>query len=152
MPNVRSKIALTPEELESFFNRTKTIVMATHNHDGFPHLAPMWFNMIDGLVHMHTYRASQKVRNIERDQRGSVLLEDGEDYQKLRGVFVRGRFEIRDDQELCLRIGLASVQKYQGLSEEEAEGAAEGLRGYVRKRVAIIFHPEKFSSWDHSKI
>jgi PPOX class probable F420-dependent enzyme len=149
MPNVRDSIRLTDEEIESFFESAKTIVIATNNHDGYPHLVPMWFSMLGGLVHMHTYKSSQKVRNIERDPRGSVLVEDGEDYDKLRGVFVRGRFQVVDDLDLCYRIAVASARKYQGLSEDQA-GAA--LRYYVRKRVAVIFHPERTSSWDHGKI
>ncbi|MFT4570184.1 MAG: general stress protein 26 [Hyphomicrobiaceae bacterium] len=152
MPNVRSKIALSESELHDYFASSKTIIMATHNHDGYPHMVPMWFTMIAGLVHMHTYRSSQKTRNIERDPRGAVLIEDGEDYGKLRGVYVRGHFEIRDDQELCLRIGLNSAMKYQGLDAVQVEAAADGIRSYVAKRVALIFHPEKSSSWDHRKI
>jgi hypothetical protein len=109
----------------------------------------MWYSVLDGLVHMHTYRTSQKVRNIERDPRGSILVEDGEQYDELRGVFIRGRFEIVDDQELCYRISVASALKYQGLDEETAGSA---LRHYVRKRVALVFHPEKTSSWDHRRI
>jgi len=149
MANVRAAIQLSSHEQREFFETAKTVIMATHNHDGYPHMVPMWFSMIEGLVSMHTYRTSQKVRNIERDPRGSVLVEDGTEYDKLRGIFVRGRFEIRDDQELCYRIAVASAKKYQGLDEETAGPA---LRHYIRKRVALVFHPEKASSWDHGKI
>jgi PPOX class probable F420-dependent enzyme len=148
MPNVRDKIRLSDDEIRDFFANAKTVIMATQNHDGYPHLVPMWYSMLDGLVHMHTYKSSQKVRNIERDPRGSILVEDGTDYDKLRGVYIRGRFEILDDQDLCYRIAVASAKKYQGLDEDTA-GAA--LRYYVRKRVALVFHPEKTSSWDHRK-
>lgn len=149
MPNQRSRIQLSDEELHDYFENQRTIVMATQNHDGYPHLVPMWFSMLEGLVHMHTYKTSQKVVNIEREPRGSVLIEDGIEYNQLRGVYVRGRFEIIDDQDLCYRIGIASAAKYMGATEE---AAAEGVRLSVRKRVAIVFHPEKYSSWDHSKI
>jgi len=148
MANVRDKIRLTDEETDAFLAASKTVIMATINHDGYPHLVPMWYSLLDGLVHMHTYRSSQKVRNIERDARGSILVEDGVDYDKLRGVFVRGRFEIIDDQDLCYRIAVASALKYQGLSEDQAGTA---LRYYIRKRVALVFHPGKISSWDHRK-
>ena len=149
MPNVRDQIRLEDDEIRDFVASSRTVIMATNNHDGYPHLVPMWFSVLDGLVHMHTYRTSQKVRNVERDARGSILVEDGTDYDKLRGGFVRGRFEIVDDQELCYRIAVASALKYQGLSEEQ-DGTA--LRYYIRKRVALVFHPEKTSSWDHRKM
>jgi general stress protein 26 len=149
MPNLRSKIQLADDEIADYLEKSKTVIMGTLNHDGWPHLVPMWYSMIDGLVHMHTYGSSQKVKNIQRDSRGSILVEDGEEYGKLRGVFARGHFEVRDDQELCYRIGIASAAKYQGVTEEEA---GDVIRNYVRKRQAIIFHPEKISSWYHAKL
>jgi hypothetical protein len=109
----------------------------------------MWYSVIDGLIQMHTYKTSQKVVNVQRDSRGSVLIEDGVEYNKLRGVFMRGRYEVIDDQDLCYKIGLASAKKYYGTTEEEA---GEFVRQTVRKRIALIFHPEKTSSWYHAKM
>ncbi len=149
MANARARIRLTDEELIEYIDTQKTVIMGTINHDGYPHLVPMWYAVIDGLIHMHTYGKSQKVKNIEREPRGSVLIEDGVAYNELRGVYMRGRYEIRDDQDLCYRIGVKSAAKYQGLSEEQA---GPGVRLAVRKRVAMIFRPEKISSWDHRKI
>jgi nitroimidazol reductase NimA-like FMN-containing flavoprotein (pyridoxamine 5'-phosphate oxidase superfamily) len=149
MPNIRKTIELTPAEIEAYVRDSKTVVMGTLNHDGWPHLVPMWYSVIDGLIQMHTYKTSQKVKNIERDARGSVLIEDGEVYNELRGVFMRGRYEIRDDQELCYRIGIHSAKKYMGAEEEQA---GPFVRAQVRKRIALIFHPEKISSWDHRKL
>jgi hypothetical protein len=62
---------------------------------------------------------------------------------------MRGRFEVIDDQELCYRIGLASARKYLGVDEEQA---GPHVRHQVRKRIALVFTPEKISSWDHRKI
>ncbi|MFQ5352182.1 MAG: hypothetical protein ACE5D3_03810 [Candidatus Binatia bacterium] len=62
---------------------------------------------------------------------------------------MRGRYDIVDDQELCFRIGLMSAAKYSGMGEEEA---APFVRSSVRKRVALVFHPEKIASWDHRKL
>ncbi len=149
MANQRSRIALSDQETDAYIQAEKTLIMGTLNHDGWPHLVPMWFSVLDDSIHMHTYRNSQKVKNLERDPRGSVLVEDGEAYDKLRGVFMRGRFEIIDDQDLCYRVGVANAAKYGGISEEQA---GDIVRMQVRKRVAVIFHPEKISSWDHRKL
>ena len=149
MANVRDKIRLTDEEIRAYVERSKTVIMGTINHDGWPHLMPMWYSTIDGLVHMHTYKTSQKVLNIQRDPRGSILVEDGIIYNELRGVYMRGRFEVRDDQDLCYRIGVKSAEKYMNTTEEQA---GPFVRQQVRKRVALIFHPEKVSSWDHRRM
>lgn len=149
MPNVRDQIRLTDEEIEAYLESSKTVIMGTINHDGWPHLMPMWYSVIDGLVQMHTYKTSQKVLNIQRDPRGSILVEDGTAYNELRGVFMRGRFEVIDDQDLCYRIGIKSAEKYMSVTEEQA---APFVKHQVRKRVALIFHPEKVSSWDHRRM
>ena len=149
MPNVRDKIRLTDDEISTVLEKSKTVIMGTINHDGWPHLMPMWYSVVDGLVHMHTYKTSQKIVNIQRDPRGSILIEDGTTYNELRGVYMRGRFEVRDDQELCYRIGVKSAKKYMDTDEETA---GPFVRHQVRKRVAIIFHPEKVSSWDHRRM
>jgi nitroimidazol reductase NimA-like FMN-containing flavoprotein (pyridoxamine 5'-phosphate oxidase superfamily) len=149
MPNIRNEIALTDDEMRDYMERSKTVIMGTLNHDGWPHLVPMWYSIIDGLIHMHTYKTSQKVKNVERDSRGSALIEDGVVYNELRGVFMRGRYEIRDDQDLCFRIGMNAATKYMGAEPEQAEPF---VRHQVRKRIALIFHPEKISSWDHRKL
>jgi hypothetical protein len=62
---------------------------------------------------------------------------------------MRGRFEIVDDQELCFRIGIHAAKKYMSADEEQA---APFVRQQVRKRVALIFHADKISSWDHRKL
>jgi PPOX class probable F420-dependent enzyme len=149
MPNVRDQIRLTDEEIRAYVESSKTVIMGTINHDGWPHLMPMWYSVIDGLVQMHTYKTSQKVLNIQRDPRGSILVEDGTAYNELRGVFMRGRFEVIDDQDLCYRIGIKSAEKYMNVTEEQA---APFVKHQVRKRVALIFHPEKVSSWDHRRM
>ena len=137
-----------PTEIRNLIESGCHAHLVTLNPDGSPQVTLVWIGLDgDEIVAAHLPR-NQKVRNIERDPRGSILIEDGVDYDKLRGVFVRGRFEIIDDQELCYRIALASAQKYQGLSEEQAGTA---LRYYIRKRVAVVFHPGKVSSWDHRK-
>jgi len=109
MANVRDLIKLTDDELHDYVETSKTVIMGTINHDGYPHVVPMWYSVIDGKIQMHTYRTSQKVKNIERDARGSVLIEDGTQYNELRGVFMRGRFEVIDDQDLCYRIGITRL-------------------------------------------
>ncbi len=149
MGNQRSKIQLDANEIAGYIASSMTCIVGTTNHDGYPHLVPMWYSVFDGLVHMHTYKSSQKVKNIERDDRGSLLVEDGQTYDTLRGVFMRGRYRIVDDQDLCYRIGVANAAKYTGATEEQA---ADFVRMQVRKRVAMVFHPEKTSSWDHRKI
>ena len=47
---------------------------------------PMWFTVRDGEIWVWTFAKSQKVRNLERDPRATLLIETGTEYTELRGI------------------------------------------------------------------
>lgn len=153
MASKRNLIRLTPEEQEAFLARGHTIYLASNGPDGFPHMIAMWYALEpDGTIVMTTYRKSQKVKNLQRDPRCAMLLEEGATYEKLRGVLLRGRCEIVDDEESTLatlgRVGARQA----GLTSAPEGTALEAMRGQARKRVTLVFRPEKASTWDHAKL
>jgi nitroimidazol reductase NimA-like FMN-containing flavoprotein (pyridoxamine 5'-phosphate oxidase superfamily) len=90
----RDEIKLTTEERDAFLALPKACTRATVGAGGFPQLTAMWFAIIDGLFHFETYGKSQKVKNLERNPRCAVLVEDGKEYWELRGYSVEGEGEI----------------------------------------------------------
>lgn len=149
----RHLIRLTPEERQSFLENGRTIYLASNGEDGFPHLIAMWYAVDgDGSIVMTTFRKAQKVRNLERDPRCSLLLEEGSTYDKLKGLFLRGRVEIVDDEERTLRtLGIVGA-RMAGAKEPVPPEALEAMRGQARKRVTLVFRAEKTRSWDHGKL
>ncbi len=149
----RTEIQLTDDEVRDFVRSHKTIIINSIDPGGYPHPMPMWFAVDDdGTVRMTTFRKSQKVKNIERDPRVSLLVEDGEEYAELRGVVFYGKAEIVDDlQEVTktlLAIGGQEVPK-----DPEARKAVEaGVARTAGKRVCILIRPERVVSWDHRKL
>jgi nitroimidazol reductase NimA-like FMN-containing flavoprotein (pyridoxamine 5'-phosphate oxidase superfamily) len=113
----------------------------------------MWFAVDDdGTVRMTTFRKSQKVRNIERDPRVSLLVESGEDYGELRGVVLYGKAEIVDDPEV-VKATLRRIGGVGTLSDPAAQRGAEAvIARTAAKRVAILVRPERVVSWDHRKL
>ena len=104
MPSLRERIQLTDDELRDFLDSAHTLQVASIGPDGSPHLAPMWFAVDDeGCIVFTTYRSSQKVRNIERDPRVTLLIEDGVVYDKLRGAMIKGEAELLDDVDTTRR-------------------------------------------------
>jgi nitroimidazol reductase NimA-like FMN-containing flavoprotein (pyridoxamine 5'-phosphate oxidase superfamily) len=149
----RHLIRLTPEERSEFLHAGKTIYLASNGEDGYPHLIAMWYALgPDGSIEMTTFRKSQKVKNLMRDPRATVLLEEGATYDKLKGLFLRGRCEIIDDEERTLATLGKVGARMAGAKEPPPPGAMEAMRGQARKRVTIIFHTDKTRSWDHSKL
>ena len=74
MAKRRDQIAMTEAEIRSFIETQKTVQVATINKDGTPHLVPLWFAVVDGDIVLETFTKSQKVVNLERDPRLTLLL------------------------------------------------------------------------------
>ena len=91
MPKRRDLIAMSEAERRAFIEAQKSLQVATLNRDGSPHLTTLWFGVLDDRIAFATFTKSQKIRNLERDPRIALLLEDGTEYSKLRGVSINGR-------------------------------------------------------------
>ena len=147
--NRRAQIAMTPEEQATFLAGTKTLILSSVDSSGYPHSVAMWFSLIDGIVHMTTFRKSQKILNLRRNPRVSLLAESGTHYAELRGLMIRGQADIVEDVDLCTDI-LADIHSRH--SGSNAASARDILRRQATKRVAIRVRPKRIASWDHSKL
>ncbi|MDH4171216.1 MAG: pyridoxamine 5'-phosphate oxidase family protein [Acidimicrobiia bacterium] len=148
--NRRDQIRMTDEELETFIAQQKSLQVAVNGHDGFPHLSTLWFAIVDGELVFETYTKSQKIKNLHRDPRITVLLEDGTTYETLRGVMIRGQAELVTDHEKVHPLALAVMTRNQpDIPEEMLSQAAEHM---ALKRTAVVVKAEKVVSWDHTKL
>ncbi len=152
----RKDIAMTDEEILEFLTAGHTLQVATLGSDGFPHLAPMWYLVEDGRVVFRSFTKSQKIVNLRRNPKLTVLAETGEEYAELRGVMIKGVAELVDDRDYVLRIyGKIMAQYTMGdaAPEELSPEALEAAFGrYADKNTAVIVQPEQIVSWDHTKL
>jgi PPOX class probable F420-dependent enzyme len=151
MPSRRDAIRLTPEEQRAFLESGKTLYLASNGRDGFPHVVAMWYALDGEDVIMTTYRKSQKVSNLKRDPRSAIILEQGESYDRLKGLLLRGRCEVIDDEETTLATLAEVGRRFANLAHPSRE-AMETMRPQARKRVTLRFRTEKTASWDHAKL
>ncbi len=103
---------LTPG-MRAFLAEPRFAVLATVNPDGSPHQTVMWFELDGDLILFNTRRGRVKTRNLARDDRVSLCVEDA-----YRFVSIAGRIaSLDDDQERAkadiLRLGI----RYDGLEE-----------------------------------
>ena len=150
MAKQRDAIQMSPAELAAFLESRKSMIVATLDKDGAPHQTVLWFAVVDGTYVFETYGKSQKVLNLRRDPRISLLWEDGDVYSQLRGVSVRGRAEIVDQGPRLDALMRACLLR--NSPPETHANIDEHVARMTRKRVAIVVHPEKTLSWDHRKI
>ena len=151
MPSRRDAIKMTDDEMWAFLDGRHTLQTASINKDGTPHLVAMYYAVMDGRIAFWTYGKSQKVLNLQRDPRISVMVETGDAYSDLKGLTVTGTAELSNDPEVVQAVGEALYPRYFG---ELNDAAREGVKMSGAKRAAI-FVPVKGSrilSWDHSKL
>jgi len=143
----RDQIGLTEDEVRKYLEENKTIILVSQGPGGFPHPMPMWFAVDDdGSICMATYRSSQKIKNIQRDPRVSLLVESGDHYAELKGVVIYGRAEIIDDFDRVTDVLLAVARA------ENNESTRQGVAKTAAKRYLIRVKPERTVSWDHAKL
>ena len=148
----RSQIVLSEEEQATLLESERVVVVATHGPRGWPHLMPLWYVPREGRIWIWTYAKSQKVRNLERDPRATLLVETGHEYGELRGVQVEAEATIHRDLETVFDFAKDLTVRYaEGIESVEGD-AAEALKAQAPKRVAVEFLPRRVASWDHRKL
>lgn len=148
--NLREKIRMDAEEIAEFIEEQKSLQVGTINSDGSIHLSTLWFAVVDGLIVFETYTSSQKVVNLERDPRITVLLEDGLEYNNLRGVMIKGTANLVSEPTEVKQIAREVIKRNQPeIPDEMLDDAAASL---AVKRTVVTVVPEKVVSWDHRKI
>lgn len=152
MPSRRGQIVLTADEQAELLEAERVVVVSSLGPRGWPHSMPMWFVVRNGEIWVWTYAKSQKVKNLERDPRATLLIETGHEYNELRGVQIEAEAELIRDSEQVFEFAKELTVRYaEGIESVEGDAAA-ALRAQAPKRVAIHFRPVRVASWDHRKL
>ncbi len=150
MASRRGAIALTEEEQTQYLEDGWTLQVASMGKDGFPHMVAMWYVLVDGKICFTTFRKSQKILNLRRDSKITVMLEAGKKYQELTGLVIEGEGELVEDPEFTVKVMARIGEKYNGIpipteTPDQAVKAAS-------KRVVVRVNPTNIYSWDHRKL
>jgi hypothetical protein len=118
-----------------------TAKLATVRADGRPHVAPVWYVVDDqGTIVFNTGESTVKGRNLRRDPRASVCVDD--ERPPFGFVLIEGVVELSDDlddvREWATRIG----GRYMGADRAEEYGARNGAAGELVARL----RPERIVS------
>jgi len=150
MTSRRRQMAMDRAEIFAFLREQQKIVLVSNGPQGFPHPIHMLYHCDEqGHLWMTSYAKAQKVKNLERDPRASLVVEESEAYETARSVIVYARCEIVRDTGAVRRTfrNIAS----QGIPEVPAPADGKAVDRAV-KRVALQFIPERYVSWDHAKL
>jgi PPOX class probable F420-dependent enzyme len=125
---------MTPEQTRSFILRgTRTAKVATVMEDGRPHVMPVWFVLDGERIVFTTGANSVKGRNLQRDPRIALVVDDDE--PPFAFVHVRGHVTIHKDLDDLLRFATAIGSRYMGEDRAEEFGRRNAVPGELLVRV-----------------
>ena len=152
MPSRRDQIRLTQAEQAELLEAERIVIVTSIGPRGWPHSMPMWFTVRDGELWCWTFGKSQKVKNLERDPRATLLVEAGTEYTELRGIQIEAEAELIRDTPTVAEFGKELAIRYaEGIDSIEGDAAA-ALEAQAVKRVAIRFVAKRTATWDHRKL
>lgn len=152
MSSRRREIQLDAGERRRLIESERIVVVSTIGPRGWPHSMPLWYVPRDGEIWIYTYAKSQKVRNLERDPRATLLIETGHEYGELRGIEIEAEGVIHRDRDTVYELARDLTLRYsRDIASVEGE-AAKALAAQARKRVAVRFEARRTATWDHRKL
>ncbi|MFJ5842921.1 PPOX class F420-dependent oxidoreductase [Streptomyces shenzhenensis] len=127
---------MTDEEWREFVSYgTRTGKLSTVRADGSPHVAPIWFLLDGDEVVFNTGKETVKGRNLARDARVALCVDD--DRPPFHFVVLSGRARLSEDlgevRHWATRIGA----RYMGEDRAEEFGARNGVPGELLVRVSV---------------
>jgi PPOX class probable F420-dependent enzyme len=119
----------------TYLRELRFAVLATINHDGTPQLTTMWYILEDdGTITMNTKIGRAKERNMRRDSRISICIEDGYKF-----VTINGTVEMIDDQKIAQHDIYRLSARYHG----EAKARRQMEEQFSKEtRVTLRLQPE----------
>lgn len=148
----KKDISMTTGEILELLGQAHNLQVATLGHNGFPHLTTLWFCLIDERVTFRSFTKSQRIVNLQRDDRLTVLAESGSDYSDLRGVMIQGRAHLDDDPDVVMNVYAEVTRKQQGLDEIDPNVVEMMFGRFKTKNTVVTVEPERIISWDHRKL
>jgi nitroimidazol reductase NimA-like FMN-containing flavoprotein (pyridoxamine 5'-phosphate oxidase superfamily) len=152
MPSRREQIRMTHDEVRAYLEEQRRIIVVTNGVNGLPHAVPMNYGLDDrGRILITTFRKSQKVKNLERDPRATLLVESGRAYSELKSVIAYCNAEIVSDPTLVPEL-MRLVRAEEVMAASLSKPIDQQVRASVAKRVVVRFSPFRTVSWDHAKL
>ena len=127
------------DEMKSFLQDRRFAVLATINRDGTPQQSTMWYDLDDDEILMNTKRGRLKERNLRRDPRASLCIED-----ELRWLTIRGTATLIDDRQIAQSDIRHLATRYDGPESAEQEMQQQFSR---EDRVTIRLPIERIAAY-----
>jgi PPOX class probable F420-dependent enzyme len=133
---------MTREQLDTFLDEVHVAILATINKDGTPNPQPVWYLHRDGVFYISTEGSSRKGKNIARDARISICVQqETTPYKSVTvwGTATVGPHEKQISRDITVRyLGERGADAYLG----DGEGSPDSI--------LITLRPERVFSQDYT--
>jgi PPOX class probable F420-dependent enzyme len=128
------------EKARAYLQELRFAVLATINQDGTPQLTTMWYLLEDdGTITMNTKVGRAKERNMRRDPRISICIEDGYEF-----ITISGTVEMIDDPEIAQHDIYRLSTRYHG----EAKARRQMEEKFSKEtRVSLRLQPKRITEY-----
>jgi len=177
---VQTEYDLSPEDYHELFYNSHECFMAHVSKDGYPMVSPMWYAVLDDVIHLTTikdlrYKTAALMNNpkmsliltnfsVRADQVKDALnkaqittqvigryLLHCTRIENIQAILIKAKAEISDDRELRARVHRALIDRYYG--DSPAAEKAEIVKAVdTPNRVIIKVRPIKIWHWDLGKM
>lgn len=177
---VQTQYDLDPEDYKELFNYSHECFMGHVSKDGYPMVSPMWYAVIDGIIHLTTikdlrYKTAALMKNPKMSlilTNFSVRAEQVKDalnkakittpiigryllpcsrIENIQAILIKCDAELSDDRELRAKVHRALIDRYYG--DAPAEQRAEIVKAVdTPNRIIIKVNPIKIWHWDLGKM
>jgi nitroimidazol reductase NimA-like FMN-containing flavoprotein (pyridoxamine 5'-phosphate oxidase superfamily) len=151
-------LALSDDERDEILSSEWNMRISTVSPSGRINSTPLWFAWHDGQI--WAYCRGQKIKNMRRDPRCTVLVDRNEKFPELQGIMIQGDVTILEDANAeAAEPGLAAVREIMGRKYHGGHGEAQGSEPVMNTASArgsswrwVKIAPSRIITWDNHKI
>jgi len=136
---------LTTEQAHAFLDsKPGWIALTTMSASGYPHTVPIGYFRLGDDVYIGCRAGTQKLKNIERNPKVSLMIESGSSMQDIKGLVIQGDATVLTAADDLLRLGREAA-RLRGTPEDQLPTEPRAGAAYIR----VV--PRRYLSWDYSR-
>ncbi len=152
VPANRQYVPIKDSEIWGFIDSKEKLFVAFPMEDGYPHVTPVWFCVLNRKIYVRTHDYKVKTQ-LARSGKACCALDEGRTYKELRGVVIWGRCRVVSEEPLIERIEKVMRMKYKDQQWKAAEMPPVWVaERKAEKRAYVEIAPRRISSWDNTRI
>jgi len=129
---------------DEFLKTQKILRLCTIDKNNFPHITPVWYRYSSGKIHIGTNTKTQKIKNIQKNNKVSFCIDEGVNAPDIYGVMSKGIASIIVEIPKTKTLAKKILLKYFKTLENKS---AKQLLSDTDCIIEIV--PEKFSTWNY---